>query len=87
MGGQVGLGGWEKNEINAILNSVEVWIEVGILKQTFFSPIMTPHPTLTQPTTHPWDYLGGNTKRGEGGLIKVKNKLTLKFVLGDLKHF
>ena len=40
-------------------------------------------PPLTHPTTHPWDYWGGDTKRGE----TVKNKLTLKFVLGDLKHF
>ena len=29
----------------------------------------------------------GDTKRGEGGLIKVKNKLTSKFISGDLKHF
>ena len=26
-------------------------------------------------------------KRGEWGLKKVKNKLTLKFILGNLKHF
>ena len=30
---------------------------------------------------------GEDTKRGEGGLIKVKNKLTSKFISGDLKHF
>ena len=30
---------------------------------------------------------GGDTKRGEGGLIKVKKKLTLKFILGDVRPF
>ena len=30
---------------------------------------------------------GGDTKRGEGGLIMVKKKLALKFILGYLKHF
>ena len=30
---------------------------------------------------------GGITKMGGGGQIIAKNKLTLKFVLGDLKHF
>ena len=38
-------------------------------KANLFFPIMTP---LTHPTTHPQDYRGGGTKRGEGGLIKVK---------------
>ena len=33
------------------------------------------------------DYLGGDTKRVEGGFIKVENQLTLKFISGDLKHF
>ena len=28
-----------------------------------------------------------DTKRGDVRLIKVKNNLTLKFILGDLKHF
>ena len=28
-----------------------------------------------------------DTKRGDVGLIKVKNNLTLKFILGVLKHF
>ena len=31
------------------------------------------------------DYWGADTKRDEGGLIKVKKKLTLKLVLCDLK--
>ena len=53
-------------------------------KANFFFPIMTP---LTHRNTHPRDYRGGDTKRGEVGLIKVKNKFTLKFILGDLKHF
>ena len=53
-------------------------------KANLFFPIMTP---LTHPTTHPWDYCGGDTKRGEGVLIKVGKKLILKFNLGDLKHF
>ena len=45
---------------------------------------MTP---LTHPTTDPRDYRDEVNQRGEGGLIKVKNKLTLAFILGDLKHF
>ena len=53
-------------------------------KANLFFPIMTP---LTHPTTQPRDYRGGESKRGEWGLIKVKNKLTLKFILSDLKHF
>ena len=43
---------------------------------------MTP---LTHPTTHPWDYQDGDTKRGDVGLIKVKKQV--EFILGDLKHF
>ena len=41
------------------------------------------------PTTHPWDYQSGDTKRGEGCLIilKVKKKFTLKFILGNLMSF
>ena len=35
----------------------------------------------------PRDCRDGDTKRGDVGLIKVKNKLTLTFILGDLKHF
>ena len=50
-----------------------------------FFPIMT--PPLTHPTIHPQDYWGGDTKRSEEGLIKVKNKLTLNFISGDWKHF
>ena len=38
--------------------------------QTCFFPIMTP---LNHHTSHPQDYRGGYTKRGEGGLIKGKN--------------
>ena len=53
-------------------------------KANLFFPIMTP---LTNPTNQPRVYQGGDTKRGEWGLIKVKNKLTLKFILGDLKRF
>ena len=45
---------------------------------------MTPQ---THPITHPWDCWDGDTKRGDVGLIKVKNKLTLKFILDELKHF
>ena len=30
---------------------------------------------------------GVGIPRGVGGLIKLKIKLTLKFILGDLKHF
>ena len=55
-------------------------------KAILFFPIMTP-PNPNPPTTQPRDYQGGESKRGEWGLIKVKNKLTLKFILGDLKHF
>ena len=29
----------------------------------------------------------GDTKMGDGGFIKGKNKLTSKFIKGDLKHF
>ena len=44
---------------------------------------------LPQPHIHLEGVRGGDTKSGEGDLIKVKvkNKLTLKFILGDLKHF
>ena len=31
-------------------------------------------PPLTHPTTHPRDYRGGDTKRGEGGHKKVKKQ-------------
>ena len=36
---------------------------------------------LDDPVFHLW----GDIKKEEGGLIKVKNKLSLKFILGDLK--
>ena len=53
-------------------------------KTNLFFPIMTP---LTHPTTHPRDYRGGNTKRGDVGLIKVKKQIDFKINLGDLNHF
>ena len=51
-------------------------------KGTLFFPIWSP---LTHPTTQPRDYQSGESKRGEWGLIKVKNKFTLKFILGDFE--
>ena len=45
---------------------------------------MTPQ---THPTTHPQEYRGGDAKRVEGGLIKVKKQVDFKIHLGDLKHF
>ena len=33
---------------------------------------------LNHPITHPRDYQGGDTKRGEGGLIKVKKQIDFK---------
>ena len=36
---------------------------------------------LTHPTTHPRDYWGGDTKRGEGSLIKVKKQVDFKIPL------
>ena len=59
-------------------------LPVEHFKANLFFSIMTP---LTHPITHPRDCLDGYTKRGDVGLIKVKKKLTLKFILGDLKHF
>ena len=53
-------------------------------KANLFFPLW---PPLTHPTTQLRDHQGGESKRGEWGFIKVKNKLTLKFILGDLKHF
>ena len=41
--------------------------------------------SIMAPTIHPWDYRDGDTKRGEEGLIKVKNKSNSKFIWGDLK--
>ena len=46
-----------------------------ILKQTCFSPIMTP---LTHPTTHPLDYRVVDTEGGKGGLINVKKQVDFK---------
>ena len=51
-------------------------------KHLFF-PILT----LTHPTTHPWDYHGGDTKRGEGGLIKVKKQVDFKIHFRGFKAF
>ena len=53
-------------------------------KANLFFPIM---PPLTHSITHPRDCWDGDTKRGGMGLIKVKNKLTLKLILSDLMHF
>ena len=66
-----------------------VWKCFILPEKQFKANLFVPHydPPVTQPTTHPRDYWGGNTKRGEGGHIKVKNKLTLKFLLGDFKQF
>ena len=36
---------------------------------------------IPPPAPQPWDYWGRDTKRGHKG-----EKLTLKFLLGDLKH-
>ena len=53
-----------------------------------FFPLWPTNPQpLTHPTTNPRDYLGEDTKRGEGGLIKVKKQVDLKkSIPGDLKH-
>ena len=53
-------------------------------KQTCFFLIVTP---LTHPTTCPQDYQGGDTKRDEGGLIKVLKQVDFEIHLGDLKPF
>ena len=47
-------------------------------KANLFFPIMNP---LTHPTTQPQDYQGGGgeSKRGEWGLIKVKKQVGFKF--------
>ena len=45
---------------------------------------MTP---LSHPTTHPQDYWGGDTKRGEGGLIKVKEQAVFKIYFRWFKAF
>ena len=37
------------------------------------------NPCLTHPTTQPRDYHGGDTKRGGGGLLKVKKQVDFKF--------
>ena len=44
-------------------------------KANFFFPIMT---SLTHPTTQPRVYHGGESKRGEWGLIKVKKQFDFK---------
>ena len=44
-------------------------------KVNLFFPIMTP---LTHPITHPLDCRDGDTKRGDVGLIKVKNQVDFK---------
>ena len=53
-------------------------------KTNFFFPIMIP---LTQPTTHPRDYRGGDTVRGEGGLIKVKKQVDFRIHFRWFKAF
>ena len=53
------------------------------LKQNIFCP----PPPPTDPTTHPWDYWGGDTKKGEGGLIKMIKHVDFKIYFRDLKHF
>ena len=53
-------------------------------KANLFFPIMT-HPN--PPTSHPWDYRDGDTKRGEGGLIRVPKQVDFKIHFGDLKYF
>ena len=55
-------------------------------EEHFKANLFFPWPPLTH-ISHPRDCRDGDTKRGDVGLIKVKNKLTLKFILGDLKHF
>ena len=35
---------------------------------------------LTYTTTHPWDYHGGNTKRGEGGSHKGEKEIDFKIL-------
>ena len=54
------------------------------LKLTCFFPIMTP---LTHPTTQPRDYQGGESKRGEWGLIKVKKQVDFKIYFRWFKAF
>ena len=61
----------------------------------FKNKMNLPHPTSIpiihtlkiNNSTQPQNFQGGESKSGEWGLIKVKNKLTLKFILGNLKHF
>ena len=62
----------------------------------FKNKMNLPHPTSfpiihtlkINNSTQPQNFQGVESKSGEWGLIKVKkNKLTLKFILGGLKHF
>ena len=48
---------------------------------------MTPLTPLIHPTTHTWAYRGGDTKRGEGGLIKVKKQVDFKIHFRWFKAF
>ena len=52
-------------------------------KANLFFPIMT----LTHPTTQPRDYQGGESKRGEWGLIKVKKQVDFKIHFRRFKAF
>ena len=53
-------------------------------KAKLFFTNMTP---LTFPTTHPQDCRGGDTKRGEGGLIKVKKQVDFNIHFRLFKAF
>ena len=59
-------------------------LPVKHFKANLFFPIMTP---LTHPITHPQEYRAGDTKRCEGGLIKVKKHVDFKINFRWFKAF
>ena len=66
-----------------------VWKHFSLVRNAFqgelvFSPLW---PTLTHPTTHLWDYWGGDTKRGGGGSYKGEKQVNFKIHLRWFKAF
>ena len=58
--------------------------EMHFKENLFFFPLW---PPLTHPTTQPRYYQGGESKRGEWGLMKVKKQVDFKIHFRGFKAF
>ena len=64
--------------------SLNIYLQIlfAIFVHTFCSELLLTisikNIITCHPTAHPQDYQGGDTKRDEGGLIKVKRQVDLK---------